>query len=75
MKKNTRFIALVLVIFSVSLMSVACSSSNNQETTVYITATGSAYHKTSGAHGYKTSSITLENAKAQGYTACKNGCY
>lgn len=47
----------------------------NQETTVYITNTGSKYHK-SGCQYLKESKIpiSLSNAKARGYTPCSK-CY
>lgn len=51
--------------------SSSSSSSNPQTTTVYITKTGSKYHR-SGCQYLKKSkiSISLDAAKAQGYTAC-----
>lgn len=47
------------------------SNTKSKETTVYITATGSKYHR-SGCRYLRQSkySISLSNAKAQGYTPC-----
>jgi hypothetical protein len=47
------------------------SSNNRQETTVYVTKTGSKYHR-SGCQYLRQSqiAISLSSAKAQGYTAC-----
>lgn len=48
---------------------------NNQSQTVYITATGSKYHRIPKCGNSKyVSSTTLEKAKKQGYTACSK-CY
>lgn len=62
---------------SSSLTSKKTSSSNNsssnitQRTTVYITKTGSKYHKSSCSYLKKSKiSISLKSAKSQGYTAC-----
>ena len=54
-----------------SSSSAGTSSNSNTTTTVYITKTGSKYHR-SGCSYLRQSkiAISLSSAKAQGYTAC-----
>jgi hypothetical protein len=68
MKKRGKFI---LVIALVSILSAAGYAAAG-DTEVYITNTGEKYH-TSGCASVKNSkiAITLEEAVAQGYEACK----
>lgn len=47
---------------------------NNTNNLVYVTKTGSKYHKANCFHikGRKTKTITLSNAQKEGFTACKD---
>ncbi len=71
------FLAVVLV-FSIALRPQAASSpvsgtqveSNAASQTVYITLTGSKYHRSNCSYLSSKISISLKDAKSQGYTAC-----
>lgn len=53
----------------------AQAEQSSQEETVYISSTGSKYHSNPNCSGMNNpTSISLEDAKSRGYTACKR-CY
>lgn len=49
-------------------------STSSQSTTVYVTKTGSKYHRSGCSYLKSKIAISLSNARAQGYTACSR-CY